>query len=159
MTVDRDVRHLCRPAAPSEDGRMTAETKTIRTRPNLRANLRFAGHYLAMVVAMMVGMAALGPLASLAWPGLSDRPAADAMVMAATMTIGMALWMRIRRHRWVRIGEMSAAMVAPFAALLVPYWLGAISGDALMMGGHMLMFVTMLATMLWRHREYRHGHH
>jgi len=25
-----------------------------------------------------------------------------------------------------------------------------------MMGGHMLMFLTMLAAMLWRHHEYRH---
>jgi flagellar biosynthetic protein FliP len=137
---------------------MTTETNAVQTPSNLRANLRFAGHYLEMVVAMLVGMAVLGPLASLAWPGLSDHPAADAMAMAANMTIGMALWMAIRRHPWARIGEMSAAMVAPFAVLLVPYWLGAVSGAALMMGGHVLMFVTMLAAMLWRHREYRHGH-
>jgi flagellar biosynthetic protein FliP len=105
---------------------------------------------------MLVGMAALAPLWSLAWPGLSDLPAVAALVMATNMTAGMVLWMGIRRHPWPRIAEMSAAMVLPFVALLGPYWLGLISGDGLMMAGHMLMFPLMLAAMLWRHRDYRH---
>jgi flagellar biosynthetic protein FliP len=66
---------------------------------------------------MVVGMFALGPLWSLALPGLDDRPAAQAVVMATNMTAGMALWMRIRRHAWPRIAEMSAAMYLPFLAL------------------------------------------
>jgi flagellar biosynthetic protein FliP len=125
-----------------------------------RKNLRFAFHYLEMVIAMFVGMLALGPLWSWAWPdswlSLSDRPAVDALVMATNMTLGMSVWMAIRRHSWARIAEMAAAMYLPFLLLLVPYAFGAISGDAVMMGGHMLMFVTMLAAMLWRHTEYRH---
>lgn len=121
-----------------------------------RKNLRFALHYAEMVVAMFVGMIALGPVWSWAWPGLSDRPAADALVMATNMTAGMAAWMLIRRHRWQLIAEMAAAMFLPFLVLLVPYAFGAISGDAVMMGGHMLMFLTMLAAMLWRHPDYRH---
>jgi hypothetical protein len=119
-------------------------------------NLRFALHYLEMVIAMFVGMIALGPLWSWGWPGLSDFPAVDALVMAANMTIGMAAWMLIRRHRRHLVAEMSAAMFLPFLVLLVPYAFGAISGGAVMMGGHMLMFLTMLAAMLWRHAEYRH---
>lgn len=121
-----------------------------------RKNLRFALHYVEMVIAMFVGMAVLGMFWSWAWPGLSDLPAVDALVMAANMTLGMAAWMLIRRHRVGLIVEMSVAMFLPFVALLVPYGFGAIDGDAVMMGGHMLMFVTMLAAMLWRHREYRH---
>lgn len=121
-----------------------------------RKNLRFALHYVEMVIAMFVGMIALGPLWSWAWPGLSGRPALDALVMATNMTIGMSVWMAIRRHRRQPIAEMAAAMYLPFLVLLVPYAFGAISGGAVMMGGHMLMFITMLAAMLWRHHEYRH---
>jgi hypothetical protein len=125
-------------------------------RSTARKNLRFALHYLEMVVSMLVGMALLGPIWSWAWPGLPGRPAAGALVMAANMTIGMGLWMRIRHHSWRLIAEMSAAMVLPFLALLVPYTMGAISGGALMVGGHLLMLPAMLAAMLWRHRDYRH---
>jgi hypothetical protein len=121
-----------------------------------RKNLRFVLHYVEMVIAMFVGMVVLGAFWSWAWPGLADRPALDALVMGADMTLGMAVWMLIRRHRWALIAEMSAAMFLPFVVLLVPYAFGAISGHAVMMGGHMLMFVTMLAAMLWRHHEYRH---
>ncbi|MFC7533064.1 hypothetical protein [Actinoplanes sp. GCM10030250] len=112
--------------------------------------LRFWGHYLEMVVAMFVGMFALAPLWNLAVPGLEDHPDAHAMVMATNMAIGMALWMRIRRHSWVHIGEMCAAMYVPFVVLLVPYWLGWISGGALMTAGHILMFPAMLVPMVLR---------
>jgi hypothetical protein len=136
-------------------------TTTTSTRTSaLRGHLRFAGHFAEMVVAMLAGMMALAPLWSLAVPGLSAHPAADAIVMATNMSLGMALWMRIRRHSWPRIAEMSAAMYVPFAVLLVPYWLGVLSGDALMTGGHVLMFPAMLAAMLWRRGDYHHhGHH
>lgn len=141
---------------------MTTElTSTRRSNRILsRANIRFAGHYLEMVVAMLVGMFALGPVWSLTAPDLTGSPAAQAVIMATDMTLGMALWMWIRRHSWPRIAEMSAAMYLPFVALLVPYWLGAISGGALMMAGHVIMFPLMLAAMLWRRAEYshRHGH-
>ena len=131
-------------------------TTTMRTPSATRANLRFAGHYLEMVVAMLVGMFALGPLWSFAVPGLLESVAVEAMVMAIDMTVAMALWMLVRRHSPRMIAEMSVAMVAPFGLALVPYWLGAISGHTVMMAGHVLMFPAMLAAMLLRHRAYRH---
>ncbi|MEJ3749134.1 hypothetical protein WEI85_38460 [Actinomycetes bacterium KLBMP 9797] len=136
-------------------------TELTSTRRSLRPALRFAAHYVEMVVAMLVGMMALDPVWSFAAPGLTDGPAAHAMVMATNMTLGMALWMAIRRHSWPRIAEMSAAMVLPFVALLVPYGLGAISGDTLMAAGHVLMLPLMLAAMLWRRADYTssHRHH
>jgi flagellar biosynthetic protein FliP len=109
-----------------------------------------------MVVAMLVGMVALGPLWSLAAPGLSSNAAAQALIMATDMSLGMALWMRIRRHGWARIAEMSAAMYLPFVVLLVPYAFGAISGNAVMAGGHILMLPAMVAAMLWRRCDYTH---
>ncbi|SCE76251.1 hypothetical protein [Micromonospora mirobrigensis] len=121
-----------------------------------RGYLRFAGHYLEMLVAMLVGMVALGPLWSWATPGLTDRADAQAMIMAADMTIGMGLWMKIRRHSWRHIVEMSAAMILPFVALLLPYRLGVISGGTLMTGGHLLMLPAMLVAMLLRRADHRH---
>jgi flagellar biosynthetic protein FliP len=156
MTPDHDLWHLARAHRRRTMSAMTTTCTPTNQRSATRKNLRFALHFVEMVLAMLVGMVVLGPVWSFAWPGLSDLAVPSALVMAADMTIGMALWMRIRRHSWRPIVEMSAAMVLPFLALLVPYGTGAIDGDALMMGGHLLMLPAMLAAMLWRHREYRH---
>jgi uncharacterized membrane protein (DUF2068 family) len=134
---------------------MTNTEITGPTRPTARKLARFVGHYLEMVIAMLVGMLALHPLA-MAAPELLSRADVEALVMATSMTAGMALWMYIRRHSWPRIAEMSAAMYLPFAVLLVPYWLGVLSGSALMIAGHVIMFPLMLAAMLWRRSEYWH---
>jgi len=132
---------------------MTTTTPTGPTRSTARKLARFAGHYLGMALAMAVGMMVLDPL----WPsGLMTSPDLHALVMATDMTIGMALWMGIRRHPGARIAEMSAVMYLPFLALLVPYWLGALSGSALMTAGHVIMFPLMLLAMVWRRSEYWH---
>ena len=120
----------------------------------MRNNLKFLGHFVEMVVAMVVGMAALGPLWTLMWPDLPSSPAAHTMVMATDMAIGMTLWMRLRGHGWRGIAEMSAAMYVPFLLLLGPYALGMISGAALMLGGHVLMLPAMLLAMLRHRHEY-----
>ena len=113
-------------------------------------------HYLEMLVAMVVGMVALGPVWDLVWPGLSGHVAADALVMATDMAIGMGGWMRFRGHSWGAIGVMSAAMYLPFVALLVPYAAGAVAGDTVLMGGHLLMLPAMALVMLLRPAEYLH---
>ncbi|HEX5997161.1 MAG TPA: hypothetical protein VFY84_18640 [Jiangellales bacterium] len=137
----------------------TSSPKNSRTaRSAVRSHLRFAGHFAEMVVAMFVGMFALAPLWSLVAPGAIVRADAHALVMATNMTLGMALWMKIRRHSWPRIAEMSAAMYVPFVVLLVPYWLDAISGNALTTAGHLLMLPAMLAAMLWRRNDYYRHH-
>jgi flagellar biosynthetic protein FliP len=128
-------------------------TPTTTPTTNKRKLLRFVAHYVEMVVAMIVGMVALGPL----WPAdWVARPDLNAMTMAVDMTIAMALWMRIRRHSWPRTAEMSATMFLPFVVLLVPYWLGAISGTTVMVAAHVIMFPLMLAVMLWRRTDYWH---
>ncbi len=45
-----------------------------------------------------------------------------ALVMATNMTVGMTVWMRYRAHGWPAVGEMAAAMYAPFLLLLIPVW-------------------------------------
>jgi flagellar biosynthetic protein FliP len=64
------------------------------------------------------------------------------------MSLGMGLWMRVRRHSWASIAAMTAAMYLPFAVLLVPFWAGVISGGTLMVAGHALMLPAMAVVML-----------
>ncbi|MCC8249340.1 hypothetical protein [Saccharothrix luteola] len=118
------------------------------------AVLRFARHALEMAVAMVVGMVALEPVWSFAWPGLADNVTAHVLVMATDMSLGMALWMRIRRHGWAGIVEMSAAMYVPYVVLLPFHWADALSGSALMTAGHVLMVPAMLVAMLRRRHDY-----
>ncbi|MCR6482038.1 hypothetical protein M8542_04370 [Amycolatopsis sp. OK19-0408] len=128
-------------------------TTTETTRTTTRKLARFTGHYVEMVAAMLIGMVALHPLWPSAW---LERPDVDAIVMATNMTVAMTAAMLLRRHSWPRIAEMAAAMYLPFVVLLVPFWLDALSGDTLMVAGHVLMFPLMLAAMVWRRAEYWH---
>jgi hypothetical protein len=124
------------------------------TAVNPRPMLRFASHALEMLIAMVVGMLVLGPIWSFAWPGLDGNPTANALVMATNMSIGMAVWMRIRGHGAASIAEMCAAMYLPFLVLLPFHWTGSLSEPALMTAGHVLMIPAMLAAMLRRRHEY-----
>ena len=120
---------------------------------------RFLRHYLEMVAAMFVGMVVLGAavrgvlaLAGLQYP--AQRPELAALEMAFDMSVGMVAWMRHRGHRWASILEMAGAMVAPTVVLLPLLWLGAISGDALLVLEHLAMFPLMYLVMLRRRAEY-----
>jgi flagellar biosynthetic protein FliP len=137
---------------------MTQPTLTDLPTPRRRAGRarHVVRHFLEMVVAMVVGMVVLGPVWSLVWPGLSAHVAADALVMATDMAIGMGAWMRFRGHSWRAITEMSAAMYLPFLVLLVPLWAGAITGGTLLTAGHVLMLPAMALAMVWRRNEYLH---
>ncbi|MGW4930107.1 hypothetical protein ACWEOH_13205 [Agromyces sp. NPDC004153] len=126
------------------------EATTARRRPALR----FARHALEMVIAMVAGMIVLEPVWSFAWPGLSANTTAQVLVMVTNMSLGMAVWMRVRGHGLAAIAEMSAAMYLPFVVLLPFHWAGALPGMALMTAGHVLMIPAMLVAMLRRRREY-----
>ncbi|MEV4165925.1 hypothetical protein [Nonomuraea dietziae] len=127
------------------------------------ATLRFAWHFGEMLVAMILGMVLLGPVwdALTSWLGLAAlfaRTDVAVMVMAADMTVAMTIWMRYRGHSWAPVAEMGAAMFVPFLLLLPPHWLGALSGEVVMIAGHVLMLPAMLAAMLWRRDEYTRAH-
>jgi hypothetical protein len=119
-----------------------------------RTARRLVLHYLEMLVAMLVGMAVLGPVWAVLVPGLDARPDVSSMVMATDMALGMGAWMRVRRHDWSMVAEMSAAMYLPFLVLLLPYWAGALSGSALMTWGHVLMLPAMAVPMVRRPHAY-----
>lgn len=125
---------------------------------------RFVRHYVEMVVAMLVGMLVLGPVWRLGFAAFDvsstlDRPDVMAMSMATNMAVAMSLWMWWRGHRAAPILEMALAMYLPFVVLLVPLWLGLLSGGGLMTLGHVLMLATMLLAMLRRRDEYTGHHH
>jgi hypothetical protein len=115
--------------------------------------MRFWLHYLEMILAMVAGMLLLGPLADLLFGDL--RPDLDALVMATNMSIGMTIWMLIRRHSWREILEMDAVMYLAFAVLLMPYWTGLLDEHGLMIGGHVIMLPAMLLVMLVHQRRSR----
>ncbi|GIH97251.1 hypothetical protein ACFFMN_41485 [Planobispora siamensis] len=117
---------------------------------------RFAWHYVEMVIAMFVGMAALGFLLSAVGLGLShtEDPEFAYLVMAFNMSVGMAVWMRYRGHGWASTLEMCAAMFVPVVPLFPLLWLGVIDGSGLMTLAHVAMFPLMLAAMLRRRHEY-----
>lgn len=127
---------------------------TAVARPTVRATLTsrtFVVHYLQMLAAMIVGMVVLGPLSMLV-------PAAgaevDALLMATWMTVGMAVWMRWRRHSWASTVEMGLAMYLAFVVLFPPYWLGLLSDHGMMVAGHVVMLPAMAVAMLHRREEY-----
>lgn len=120
--------------------------------PHRRPRVRFALHYAEMVAAMVAGMFVLAPVWALAWPGRPQDGLGSLAIMVANMTLGMALWMTVRGHSAAATTEMCAAMLVPFAVLLVPYAGGQLSLDGLMVAGHVLMLPAMLLVML-RHRH------
>ena len=128
--------------------------------PSLRSRRSTAWHLvrqnLEMVVAMLIGMVALGLLQQLAWQSLNFYSDVGVLVIATDMAISMGAWMRLRGHSWRGIAEMSASMYAPFIVLLVPYWTGAIRGAELMAWGHLLMLPAVALVMYLRRAEYLH---
>ncbi|WP_199733431.1 hypothetical protein [Micromonospora sp. BL4] len=118
---------------------------------------RLLWHLGEMALAMIAGMVLLGPLwemagAPVGLAGALARPDVAALVMATNMTVGMTVWMRYRAHHWRGVVEMAAAMYVPFLLLLVPFWVGALGGDALLLGGHLLMVPAMVLVAV-RHRH------
>ena len=142
---------------------MTTVTRSESSGRSGRHNL--VRHFFEMVLAMIVGMAVLGAVArmicvALGHSGfLAHHVGVRAPLMAINMTIGMAVWMRHRGHGWAPIREMSAAMFVPLAVLIGPFWAGVLSGDALLVGMHVLMLPAMVIAMIHRRDEYAQDHH
>ena len=141
-------------------------TLTVGLTPSRRrARRNLVRHFLEMVGAMILGMALLGAVERMIFAALGqsgfllDDAGLRAIVMAANMTIGMAVWMRYRRHGWAAIAEMSAAMFVPLMVLIGPFWAGVLSGGALLGWMHALMLPAMVLAMHHRRVEYAQDHH
>jgi len=124
----------------------------------------FVQHLLEMTIAMFVGMFAFGMPAkvlwdALGWTALNDELVPMTLLMATWMSLGMAIWMRVRGCGWRAILEMSLAMYVPFVMMYPFYWAGLVGGMAVMMVGHILMVPAMVVAMLFRLDEYTGAHH
>lgn len=131
--------------------------------PISASTLRFARHYVEMVVAMFLGMAALGLPAGWAmsavgtsWAELHrDAPALALLAMAVVMTVPMVAWMAYRGHGRRANAEMAASMLIPTFAVIGLLWAGPVTGvGSLMVIEHVAMLASMLVAMLLRPAEY-----
>jgi hypothetical protein len=162
------------PATPTAMSKAVKETGTVSPRKGaqarrwlrLDAGWRFTRHLLEMVVAMMAGMAVLGvAIAALGEPPGYANLFARYGLMGASMAAPMVAWMRYRGHSWQDGGEMTAAMLVPMLAPVVPVELGVaryvpgLSEGSLMMLSHVAMIAGMVALMVYRWDRYAHGAH
>lgn len=152
-------------AVTSEAAEPTATVSTeavgwIRSR--LVAGWHFTRHLLEMVAAMIAGMAALGvAIWGLGEPPGYPNPLVEYGLMGASMSAPMVAWMRYRGHSWLDGLEMTAAMLVPMFALVLPVELGVVglTGHALMMLSHVAMIGGMVALMIYRRDRYAYGAH
>jgi YHS domain-containing protein len=113
-----------------------------------------------MLAAMFLGMILLG----LATSALGHPPGDDTLLgeyayMGLAMTLPMVAWMRRMGHPWKDCAEMSAAMLEPMFAVVLPAALGQADGMSVMMLAHGAMIGGMILLMLYRWDVYAHGTH
>jgi flagellar biosynthetic protein FliP len=116
----------------------------------------FVLHYLQMLAAMLAGMALLMPVSMLIGAGVGVE--LQALLMATSMSVGMTALMVWHRSPVSSIVEMCLAMYLSFAVLLPAHWLGLLSGQAVIVLGHVVM-LPMMATVMLRRREQYLDHH
>ena len=143
-------------------GMASPEKKGGRVRSRLVSGWRFTRHLLEMVLAMLAGMAVLGVAiwALGAPPGYSNLLVKYGL-MGVSMAAPMVAWMRHRGHSRSEGGEMTAAMLAPMFAVVLPVELGVaeLTGHSLMMLSHVAMIGGMVALMIYRFDRYARGPH
>jgi hypothetical protein len=123
----------------------------------------FVRHFGEMLLAMFLGMVALGGLAQLVFAlsgsSLSDQPGGfQVMLMGFNMTAPMAIWMSYRGHAQARNAEMAASMIVPTLAAAALAWAGALESAAALGVQHAVMIPAMLGVMLWRYEDYSQPH-
>ena len=131
---------------------------------NRAAWWRYTRHLAEMVVAMLAGMAVLGVAVAAVGPlPGSDHPLIEYACMGVFMAAPMVVWMRRRGHAWTDGAEMTAAMLVPMFALVLPVELGialpGLSAQSLMVLAHVAMIAGMAALMAYRWDRYAGGPH
>ena len=151
------------PSATVEHAAVASPKSGARLRRYLGAGWSFTRHLLEMVLAMIAGMVVLGVAAGLLGepPAYADSALIEYTLMGVSMSAPMVAWMRYRGHSWADGLEMTAAMLVPMFALVLPVELGVteFSEHSLMVLSHVAMIGGMAALMLYRFDRYAHGHH
>ncbi len=122
---------------------------------------RYTRHLVEMVVAMVAGMFVMG----VAFAAVGNPPGYETLLgmyayMGAAMSAPMVAWMRRRGHSWADCWEMTASMVLPMFALVLPVALGlekyvpGLSAGSLMLLAHVAMLGGMALLMLYRWDRY-----
>jgi hypothetical protein len=124
----------------------------------------FLLHLLEMTAAMFIGMGVLAWPAhvlfdALGWHAANEQIIPRTLVMATNMSIGMAVWMRVRGCHWRATGEMCLAMYLAFVPMYPLFLAGWISEGTVMVVGHVLMVPAMAVAMLFRLDMYTRSHH
>jgi hypothetical protein len=168
IKIDTNGTEPVEPAALAVTGEVLEPTETVSPETGgqvLRyvvAGWHFTRHLLEMVVAMMAGMMVLGvAVGILGEPSGQVNVLVQYGVMGVFMSAPMVAWMRYRSHSWSDGLEMTAAMLAPMFALVLPVELGVVelTGHSLMMLSHVAMIGGMVLLMLYRLDRYAHGAH
>ena len=168
IKIDTNGTEPVEPAALAVTGEVLEPTETVSPETGgqvLRyvvAGWHFTRHLLEMVVAMMAGMMVLGvAVGILGEPSGEVNLLVEYAFMGASMSAPMVAWMRYRGHSWYDGLEMTAAMLAPMFAVVLPVELGLVglSSHALMMLSHVAMIGGMVLLMLYRLDRYAHGAH
>ena len=154
------VNHPSGERVPAQDLQRRWGISTLRVPAGATAAARFVLHFGEMWLAMLTGMMLFHAL-----PFSHSLPAIWHQIgMAVFMSIPMVAWMRARGHSWRHGIEMTAGMLAPWAAVLLLVRLGtAATWPWLAEAGGPAMGLGMLATMLLRrdhatHRSDPHRH-
>jgi hypothetical protein len=111
---------------------------------------------------MEIGMTVFGiALGLLGYQGLGrGHPEVGALLMALSMVVPMAAWMRFGMgHEWYMTGEMSAAMVVPILVLVTICLLGFLPHMVALAWSMPVMYVAMLGVMFYRWSDYTEHHH
>src|SRR3954464_14215860 len=95
-------------------------------------------HDVGLLLSMAAGMVVLGRFEGLVWPDLTTRADVGILVTATGTALGVGAWLRHRGHPRRGVAEVSAAMSLPVPLLVVPWWVGAVSGEAVLLWGPVL---------------------
>ena len=132
----------------------------------------FLKHLVEMTLAMMVGMMAgavvlvllFGTVLASEVEGLTTDeiggryPVLICLVIALSMVIPMAAWMRHRGMAWRPVAEMATAMLVPLGPIFALLGIGVIAGASACGVYCAAMIPAMVAAMLFRLDLYTAGH-
>jgi cytochrome bd-type quinol oxidase subunit 2 len=131
------------------------------------STVKFAKHYVEMVLVMLAGMFVLGGALLLIAAALGaspddlqeDAPGLLLLGMGFSMTAPMVWWMPRRGHTWAATRAMAVAMILPTAATILFLVTGAIDDLGTLFGiEHVAMFPAMFIAMLPYRTEYTQTH-
>jgi len=128
---------------------------------------RFGRHFLEMCAVMCIGGGALigvffAAASVVGFPDLRvDSPEWSALIVSIILAAAMVAWMRFRRMDWRPTVEMAGSSVVSGGVLVVGYWVGVVSKEALVPSVCLVACVAMIAVMLFRLPLYTssHAHH